>query len=120
MTNKQAVRSENHVNEDIGDVQTWHDHTVEDDLVEACKDSVYSNDLRYFRNCLKKWGSEIGWAKADVDLCLYQDAYCWQRVWSICVTLRRLMPLWEHAANNLIQSGFDYRCLPPGTEFLRL
>lgn len=116
---RRAITQENHTREVIGDCVPFRRAEVEDDLVLAVQDSVLGQNLRPFRLFLDKHCRTLGWNEDDYARCKHNDAYCWGRVWSIGVYLRRLMPLYEHCANQLIWNGIcDYRELPPGTAFL--
>lgn len=111
---EKLLDSENHVEEDMGDVKPLVRSDLEDALIQALDDCLVSGTLQPIRSYVRKYGREL-W---PVDLCeavMGSEFAGWATVHGLTCELRRMMPRWEHSANWLKDNGFT-----PGTggEFL--
>jgi hypothetical protein len=102
---EKLLDSENHVEEDMGDVHPLKRSDLEDALIDALNETLVSGDLRPIRFYVRKYGREL-WPSDLVEAVIHHDFAAWVTVHGLTCELRRMMPRFEHSANWLLQNGF--------------
>lgn len=99
------LRSENHVERDIGDIGPGVRSDLEDELV-VCIDHVHkSDDVKHFQWFAGAFGRDMGWPDEMIMAVRASSLAAWTAVHSITCELKRLEPYYEHSANWLLQRG---------------
>jgi hypothetical protein len=111
------LNSENHVGEDVGDINPLVRADFEDAMVQAVEDCLIDRKLSPIREFAQKWRLEF--PSGFYEAIQVQDYWAWMFVYYTGCELRRLAPRWEHCANKLKDEfGFDPSQIPQGQEFL--